>query len=142
MLAPALRAIRNDCQSGGHGERRFRTAICRRLGCAPGDEQYVPIDQRHIRRLGIKYLFEVDGYFLNSSRRLAQDLGSVQSRSAVTAAGQCQSLEHAEAIVLDPKAAGTGHIADNVYNPSARNNDRVSGKNIYTVLSIFRQLRL
>src|SRR6266404_3245363 len=66
-----LRTNRNDRQSGGHGDRRFRSAIGRGLGCASGDEQDVPIDQSHVRRLGIKYLFEVDGNFLNSGRRLA-----------------------------------------------------------------------
>ena len=95
-----LRMNRNDCQCGGQRHGCFRTAICRSLGRTSGYEQNVAFHQRHIRRLGIKYLLEADVYFLNPVRRLAQDPGFVQGRGAGTAAGQRQGFENTEGVVL------------------------------------------
>ena len=52
-----------------------------------------------------------------------------------------KAFENTEGTVLNQKPARSVHIAHDINDPSARNNDRVSRKNIDVVLGIFRQVR-
>src|SRR6267154_81622 len=133
-----------NCDDGQRRRQRhcgFAGAIGRGFGGTTGNEQNVAFHQSYIWRFSIENLLQIDRNFLDSIRRLSQDLGFTQSSSAGAAASQSEGLQYTEIVVLNHEAAWPCYVSHHINDSGSRNNNRVSRRNINIVLVVLSQIR-